>query len=55
MTLQRSTSSRANSESDFDEAIYDERIAQRTAGRTDDFKEGVTAFLKKRPAEFKGK
>lgn len=42
-------------ESDFDEAIYDERIAQRTAGRTDDFKEGVTAFLKKRPAEFKGK
>tara|TARA_X000001316_G_scaffold11047_1_gene3804 strand:+ start:847 stop:1644 length:798 start_codon:yes stop_codon:yes gene_type:complete len=42
-------------ESDFDEAIYDERIAQRTAGRTDDFKEGVSAFLQKRPAEFKGK
>ena len=42
-------------ESDFDEAIYDERLAQRTAGRTDDFKEGVSAFLQKRPAEFKGK
>ncbi|MEE2922655.1 enoyl-CoA hydratase/isomerase [Hyphomonas sp.] len=42
-------------ESDFDEAIYDERIAQRTAGRTDDFKEGVSAFLQKRKADFKGK
>ena len=42
-------------ENDFDEAIYDERLAQRTAGRTEDFKEGVSAFLQKRPAEFKGK
>lgn len=40
---------------DFQTQIHAERLAQRTAGRTDDFKEGVTAFLEKRPAEFKGK
>lgn len=39
----------------FNEQVHAERLAQRTAGRTDDFREGVTAFLKKRPAEFKGK
>lgn len=43
------------SEADFGAALHNERVAQRTAGRTDDFKEGVSAFLQKRPAEFKGK
>ena len=40
---------------DFDGALRAERLAQRTAGRTEDFKEGVMAFLGKRKAEFKGK
>lgn len=39
----------------FDAQIHAERLAQRTAGRTDDFREGVTAFLEKRPTAFKGK
>ena len=38
----------------FDAQIHAERIAQRTAGRTADFKEGVKAFLEKRPADFTG-
>ena len=38
----------------FDAQIHAERLAQRTAGRTADFKEGVSAFLEKRPADFKG-
>jgi 2-(1,2-epoxy-1,2-dihydrophenyl)acetyl-CoA isomerase len=32
-----------------------ERDAQRTAGKTDDFVEGVKAFLEKRPARFAGR
>ena len=32
-----------------------ERNLQRKAGQTNDFREGVTAFLEKRPAKFKGK
>lgn len=32
-----------------------ERDAQRLAGRTQDFAEGVTAFLQKRPARFQGR
>jgi 2-(1,2-epoxy-1,2-dihydrophenyl)acetyl-CoA isomerase len=40
---------------DFGTALHNERVAQRDAGRTEDFREGVTAFLQKRPAEFKGK
>ncbi|MEL8055548.1 MAG: enoyl-CoA hydratase/isomerase [Pseudomonadota bacterium] len=37
----------------FDEQLQAERFAQRTAGRQPDFKEGVTAFLEKRPANFR--
>lgn len=39
----------------FDTQMHAERVAQRVAGRTDDFKEGVSAFLQKRPAKFTGK
>jgi 2-(1,2-epoxy-1,2-dihydrophenyl)acetyl-CoA isomerase len=39
----------------FEQQIDLERQAQRRAGQTEDFIEGVTAFLQKRPAQFKGK
>jgi 2-(1,2-epoxy-1,2-dihydrophenyl)acetyl-CoA isomerase len=39
----------------FEQQIDRERMAQQQAGRTEDFVEGVTAFLQKRPANFKGK
>jgi len=29
-------------------------MSQRVAGKSSDFREGVTAFLQKRPAEFTG-
>lgn len=38
----------------FDAQIHAERIAQKAAGQTEDFKEGVKAFLEKRPAKFTG-
>lgn len=38
----------------LEEAMAAERLAQRDASRTDDFVEGVTAFLEKRDARFKG-
>ena len=37
----------------FDDQLQVERFAQRTAGRQGDFKEGVAAFLEKRPANFR--
>ncbi len=37
------------------EQLHYERSAQRIAGKTEDFGEGVAAFLQKRPAAFKGK
>ncbi len=41
-------------DNDFDSQLQAERFAQRTAGRQSDFKEGVKAFLEKRPANFRG-
>jgi 2-(1,2-epoxy-1,2-dihydrophenyl)acetyl-CoA isomerase len=37
------------------EQLNVERTLQRQAGQTDDHREGVTAFLEKRPAKFRGK
>ncbi len=39
----------------FEEQLKVERNLQREAGKTQDFQEGVFAFLEKRPAKFKGK
>lgn len=41
-------------DNDFDSQLQAERFAQREAGRSSDFREGVTAFLEKRPAQFGG-
>jgi 2-(1,2-epoxy-1,2-dihydrophenyl)acetyl-CoA isomerase len=38
----------------WEEQLQAERQAQRLAGRTEDFREGVQAFFQKRPANFKG-
>ena len=41
-------------ENSWDEQLNAERQAQKIAGRTEDFREGVQAFFQKRPANFKG-
>jgi 2-(1,2-epoxy-1,2-dihydrophenyl)acetyl-CoA isomerase len=39
----------------LDEQLELEKDLQRTAGRTKDYKEGVSAFMEKRPATFRGR
>ena len=45
----------ASMDSDWATQLHRERMAQRTAGKTEDFAEGVAAFLAKRPAQFQGR
>jgi 2-(1,2-epoxy-1,2-dihydrophenyl)acetyl-CoA isomerase len=42
-------------ENSFEDQLNLEFQCQLRAGDTDDFREGVGAFLEKRPAQFKGK
>lgn len=44
----------ASGSNDFETQLELERRAQIESGQTKDFKEGVTAFLEKRPAKFEG-
>ncbi|HMN73914.1 MAG TPA: enoyl-CoA hydratase/isomerase [Rhodoblastus sp.] len=44
-----------STENTFEEQLDLEFRTQRIAGATEDFREGVTAFLEKRPARFRGK
>ena len=44
----------AGETAEFDAQLMAERHAQTDAGRSADFREGVTAFLQKRPAAFTG-
>ncbi|MFY0989273.1 2-(1,2-epoxy-1,2-dihydrophenyl)acetyl-CoA isomerase PaaG [Halomonas sp. C05BenzN] len=44
----------ASSDNDFDEQLDLERDLQRLAGRTEDYREGVSAFMEKRQPSFKG-
>jgi len=44
----------ASLDNTWTEQLQAERQAQRSAGRTEDFREGVQAFFQKRPANFKG-
>lgn len=42
-------------DNDFAAQLHEERVVQRDAGRTEDFREGVAAFIQKRPAQFSGR
>ncbi|MFN3514595.1 MAG: enoyl-CoA hydratase/isomerase [Phenylobacterium sp.] len=42
-------------DAEWDAQLHAERMTQRDAGRTDDSREGVIAFLQKRPAAFTGR
>ena len=42
-------------ENSFEDQLNLEFRSQRIAGASEDFREGVTAFLEKRPAKFAGK
>ncbi len=44
-----------SSRNTYEEQLDLERASQERAGKTQDFVEGVTAFLQKRPAKFQGK
>jgi 2-(1,2-epoxy-1,2-dihydrophenyl)acetyl-CoA isomerase len=44
-----------SSENSFEDQLNLEFESQRTAGFAEDFKEGVSAFLEKRPAKFQGR
>jgi 2-(1,2-epoxy-1,2-dihydrophenyl)acetyl-CoA isomerase len=44
----------ASTSNTFEEQLQLERELQRTAGRTKDFIEGISAFHQKRPADFRG-
>src|ERR1700692_3047165 len=44
-----------SSENSYEEQLNLEFESQRIAGSAEDFKEGVPAFLEKRPAKFQGK
>jgi 2-(1,2-epoxy-1,2-dihydrophenyl)acetyl-CoA isomerase len=44
----------ASLDNTWNEQLHAERQAQRVAGASDDFREGVQAFFGKRPANFKG-
>jgi 2-(1,2-epoxy-1,2-dihydrophenyl)acetyl-CoA isomerase len=43
-----------STDNSYEEQLNLERQFQRAAGNSSDFKEGVRAFLEKRPAQFKG-
>ena len=44
-----------STDNSYEEQLNLERWLQQEAGQTQDFKEGVSAFLEKRPAAFEGK